>query len=256
MLLVPPPPIAAASVALDKLLEFKVLGLKAADGSVLAVADASSVGLFVFRGPPSSPEFWDDAQKKWRPPPQDAQLMQLKPLVANGKTGTPPSWTATLVATGQKDGQGNDVYAGAQGGQPAYFLRAFAQMRKDGVEDSGLSVPSSSFVFTDSAANARFSMQFDTPKTLPDSAHRVRMQLKGDALQPAGYVEIRAQPAFEVEIANCDASGNTLGRILLRGDGAIVLTPAGGNLVTIDGDAEFGRVLYAPAGGGAKQWLA
>ena len=83
----------------------------------------------------------------------------------------------------------------------------------------------------------------------------MRMLLKGDGLQPAGYLEIRAKPNFEVEIANCDPDGNVLAKMLLMASGEIRLTPAASARVVIDGDAETNRLLYAPAGGGAKRWL-
>ena len=69
----------------------------------------------------------------------------------------------------------------------------------------------------------------------------LRMLLKGDGLQPVGYLEIRAQPNFEVEIANCDAGGNVLAKVLLVASGEIRLTPAASARVVIDGDAETDR---------------
>jgi hypothetical protein len=125
-----------------------------------------------------------------------------------------------------------------------------------GAQEITLSGPSPAFSFFDAAANSRFVTQFDTPTTAPDSAHKVRMQLKGDAMQPAGYLEIRAQPNCELEVANCDANGNVIARVLLRASGEIRLTPAPGSKVVIEGDAETQRLFYAPAAGGAKRWLA
>jgi hypothetical protein len=80
--------------------------------------------------------------------------------------------------------------------------------------------------------------------------------LKSDSMQPAGYIEIRALPSFELEIANCDASGNALAKVVLQSNGQIHLTPASGQTVVIDGDVETSRIHYQPAAGGAKVWLA
>ncbi len=250
-----PPTLPGATLPLSKPAIATLAGVAFADGSAVAPADVSAIGVFAFRGPPGGGQIWDDAAKAWSPIPADAQIMSLKPLVATPKNGGGATWTATLVAIGQKDAGGADAYAAASGGNPQYYLRAFARAKRNGSDQTGLSTPSAAFTFVDDSANSRFTTTFDTPSTKPDSAHVVRIQLKGDALQTAGYVEIRAQPGFEVEIANCDAAGNPLARMVLRSNGAIHLLPAGGARVIVEGDLETNRILYAPAGGGPKVWL-
>jgi hypothetical protein len=143
----------------------------------------------------------------------------------------------------------------ASAGNPQYYLRAFARAKRSGTDQTGLSTPSAAFTFFDESANSRFKTTFDTPTTKPDAAHVVRMQLKGDALQTAGYLEIRTQPGFEVEIANCDPSGSPLAKMVLRANGEIHLLPATGARVVVEGDLETNQILYAPSGGGPKVWL-
>jgi hypothetical protein len=253
MITIPAPAVPSPTLPLEKPLSITLAGLTFGDGSALGASDSAAIGVLVFRGSPGTAEVWDDARKSWRPTPPDNQLLSLKPVTAVAKNG---AFTATLVAVGQKDSAGDDVFTVAAGGVPSYFMRAVAKARHAGEEESGQSPPSPAFTFTSSAENARFAASFDTPSTKPDEAHKVRLQLKGDAMQPAGFIEIRALPSFEVEIANCDSGGNTLARVVLQSSGEIHLTPAAGQRVVIDGDAETNRLLYAPAGGGAKHWLA
>jgi hypothetical protein len=253
MLNVPAPTLPGPTADLEKPLVATLAAPTFADGSAATASDVTSIGVFAFRGTPGTAQVWDDAQRSWRAVASDNDLLQLKPLPAAPKNGT---WQATIVGIGQKDSAGADVYAAASGGNPQYFLRALAKTKHAGTQDSGLSPASPPFIFTSSAANARYTVAFDTPDTKPDAAHKARMMLKSDSMQPVGYVEIRALPSFEVEIANCDASGNTLARVLLQSNGQVHLTPAAGQTVVIDGDVETGRIYYAPAGGGAKVWLA
>ena len=252
MLNVPAPNLPGSTAALEKPLVVTLAAPKLADGSAATPADLASIGVLTFRGTPGSAQVWDAGQKSWKPFGSDNDLLQLKVLPAALKDG---SWQATIVGIGQKDSAGAEVYNPASGGTPQYFLRALATAKK-GNQDSGLSPPSTTFTFTSSMANTRYTVAFDTPDTMPDAAHKARMMLKSDAMQPAGYIEIRALPSFEVEIANCDSSGNALAKVLLQANGDIHLTPASGQRVVIGGDVETGRILYAPSGGGAKVWLA
>ncbi len=251
MATVPAPAPASTTAPLAKPLMIRLTDIKFADGTVAGEADVTLAGVLVFRGS----EFWDETQKTWRAAPGDDELKQAKPLVAAFKAGGAPAWEATLVAVGQKDAAGADVYKPAEAGAPTYSVRGLVKTKHAGVEETTLSAPSPTFTFADESANKRFTTQFDTPTTKPDEAHKVRMQLKGDAMQAAGYLEIRAQPNFEVEIANCDGSGNVLAKFLLVANGDIRLTPASGARVIVDSDIETNKVLYAPSGGGAKQWL-
>jgi hypothetical protein len=251
-----PPALAVTALPLAKPALATISGLSYADGTPVAAGDVSLVGVFAFRGASGAGEIWDGAARRWRATPSDSEIMTLQPLVALPQQGVSGTWSATLVGIGQKDAAGNNVYDAATGGTPRYYLRAFAQASRAGAPDSGLSAPTAAFTFVDTLANKRFVTEFDTPTTEPDAAHRVRLLLKSDALEPAGYVEIRSQPGFEVEIANCDAAGNALAKVLLSADGAIHLLPASGARVVIESDLETNRILYAPFGGGPKQWLA
>jgi hypothetical protein len=249
------PALVSAAVPIVKPIPLTVTDVRFADGSVATNDDVTAAGMLVFRGSPGAAELWDGAQKTWRPAPADETLKQVKPIAAVFKPGTPPAWQATFVAIGQRDSTDADAFSAAVNGSPSYFVRALVKAKRRGVEESALSPASAPFIFVDPNADARFTTQFDTPTTKSEAAHKVRMLLKGDGLQPAGYLEIRAQPNFEVEVANCDPGGNVLAKVLLAASGEIWLTPAANARVVINGDAETNRLLYAPIGGGAKRWL-
>jgi hypothetical protein len=252
MLNVSAPALPSSTTALEKPLVATLAAPKFADGTAAAAHEVTTIGVLAFRGTPGSAQVWDDGSKTWRSVPSDIDLMRMKPLAGAPKDG---AWQATLVGIGQKDAAGADVYVVAAGGTPQYFLRTLAKTKRGTASDSGLSGASQAFTFTSSVANTRYTLTFDTPDTKPDAAHKARMLLKSDTMKPAGYIEVRALPSFEVEIANCDFSGNPLAKVLLQSNGEIHLMPASGQRVVIDGDVETGRILYAPAGGGAKVWV-
>lgn len=246
-----PAPTLPTTVPMAKPLVIAIKDIKFADGSTATEGDVASAGVFVLRGSPGAAEYFDEGQKSWRAVSSDDELKQLQPVVAAYKQG---AWEATFVGIGKKDASDADAYTPAVNGQPTYFVRALVKTKR-GAEETTLSAASATFTFIDEATKSRFVTQFDTPTTKAEAARKVRMQLKGDAMQTAGYLEIRAQPNFELEIANCDASGNVLARMLLLSSGDIHLQPRAGSKVVIEGDAETQRLLYTPAGGGPKQWL-
>ena len=255
MTTVPAPTLAASPAPMMKPLAITLSGVKFTDGTLAGEGDVVSAGVFVFRGAPGAGELWDDAHKTWRAAPSDDELGRGKPIAAMFKPNGAASWQAMLVAIGQKDAADADVYTAAVNGAPSYFVRGLVKSKRTGAEETTLGPPSAPFTFAAAGGNSRFTTEFDTPTTKPDAAHKVRLQLKNDAMQPAGYLEIRAQPSFEVEIASCDINGNPVAKVLLAANGDIRLTPGAGARVVLDGDIETGRILYAPAGGGAKQLL-
>ncbi len=252
MTVVPAPSLPATPAPLTEPLKIRLAGIRRADGAAAGEADVASAGVLVFRGSPGAAELWDDGAKGWRLAPPDDGLKQASPLFGAFNADGGPAWEATLVAIGQKDGAGADAYKAAEAGTPSYFVRGIVT----GGDGTTLGPPSPAFTFADAAAKSRFTTEFDIADTKPEAAHRVRMQLKGDALQSAGWLEIRSTPSFELEIASCDGSGAVRARVLLAASGDIRLTPAAGAKVVVDGDLEAGRILYTPAGGGPKQWLA
>jgi hypothetical protein len=239
---------------LEKPVTVRLPAVRYPDASEMSKDDVRTLGAFVYRGAAGSEEIWDEKNQAWAAvPSDDAGLAALTPVPLTPAEGAPAPWTGTLVAVGQKDKAGNPRYSKAEGGAPVYRLRAFAHAMRDGVEHRGVGAPSADLQFISGAENQRFALSFDTD-TARD-AGRARFTLKDAALQPAGYVEIRAAGGREVEIANCAPSGAVLARITISSDGDIRLTPASGRQIILDGQLEAQRITYLPGSGAGRQTL-
>ncbi|HKA79630.1 MAG TPA: hypothetical protein VKD43_06325 [Xanthobacteraceae bacterium] len=247
------PPGAAAQ--LEKQVNVSLPDVTYADGQAATQDQLQKIGAFVYRVATlgGSEEIWNDAEQAWQPAATDAAaLATLTPIALAFKAGEAAPWQGMLVAAGQKDKQGAPRYAKAINGQPVYRLRAFAQFTRDGATATGVSAPTADLSFVSAIDNQRFGISFDT-ETAADCT-LARLQIKHPGLQPAGFVELRAAGP-EIEIANCDAGGQPIARVLLTASGDIELHPAAGRKVIVQGDLEAERVRYLPAGGAVKQDL-
>lgn len=253
---IPQPALAAGAPApLEQPLDVTLAEIRYSDGVPLDQNTATKSGLFVYRtlAAGASEDVWNDDAKSWQPAPSD--LSAMTPLPFTYKAGDPAPWRAVVIAAGQGDAAGHNRYAKADpAGFPRYRVRAFVAARRDGHERIALSAPSIDWLFTSAAENARFGVALGADESA-QNATRASMQIKSSGLALAAYVEIRTSGGNAVEIANCDAGGGVLARVLLRTDGAIILTPGAGQRMVIEGPVEAGEILYRPAGGGAKRWL-
>jgi hypothetical protein len=229
-------------------------GLEYPDAQPIASDDVRTLGVLVHRGPPGSEEIWDEAGGAWIIVPADeTAVAALKPLPLSPPASPGAPWTGTLIAVGQKDGAGDPRFSKAEAGAPAYRLRALALAVRSGVEYRGISPPSADLLFVSAAEQQRFVVEFDTEQA--NDAGRARLLLKNGALQPAGFLEIRATGGQEIEIANCTGSGAVLARVLLSADGDIHLMPAAGRQIVLEAPLEAQLITYQPFGGGARQTL-
>lgn len=217
------------------------------DGAEATEADAQIVGAYVYRLGVAGEELWNETEQRWTEVP--AEPGALPPLALTYKAGDPFPWQGMLVAIGQKDKDDNPRFAAASGGAPSYRLRAYARFQRDGVEFTGLSAPSPELQFVDAQQGERFKVLMD-PEDL-QQVQEIRLLLKNASLDEAGYLKITTRGGQQVEIANCDASGNALASVLLRADGSILLQPAPGRKVVLGGDLEAQRIRYQPSGGGS-----
>lgn len=227
-----------------------------ADGSAVTMNDVRKAGVLLYRvATPGGPdEIWNEQTRTWQPAPADPTSFTPLPFVF--KAGAAESWQGIVVAIGEKDAAGHERIGKASGGVPRYRVRAVVEAARPDGAHAGLSAFSAEWQFTSAADTARFGVSFDAPSTTAQQATRVRLQLKSAALDPAGFLEIRAAGGNEIEIANCDAGGATLARILLTPSGDIRLRPAAGQRVVVEGLLETEKIFYQPSGGGAKHFLA
>ncbi len=244
----------AGPAELEKPVTVRLSAVRYPDAAAMPNDEARKLGAFVYRGPLGSEEIWDEKNQAWTIAPADAVgLAALDPVPFTPAEGEPAPWKGTLVAAGQKDRAGNPRFAKVEGGAPVYRLRAFAYAVRNGVEHRGVGAPSPDLQFISGAENQRFGLSFDTDSAR--DAGRARLTLKNSALQPAGYVKIRAVGGHEVEIANCTSSGAPLARVTLSADGDIRLTPAPGRQIMLEGQLEAQRITYLSHTGGGRQTL-
>lgn len=257
-LTVPPPELVldppAGPPALEKPVVVRLAGLEYPDGQPVAADDARTLGVLVYRGTSGSEEVWDEAGGAWITSPADetaAAALQPLPLSPPESPGAP--WTGTLVAVGQKDAAGDPRFAKAESGAPAYRLRALVIVVRGGVDYRTIGPASPDLLFVSATEQQRFAVQFDTDQA--SDAGLARLLLKNGALQPAGFLEIRASGGQEIEIANCSWTGAVLARVLLSADGDIHLVPAAGRQIVLEAPLEAELITYQPFGGGARKTL-
>lgn len=244
----------AGPAELEKPVTVRLPPLRYPDAAAVPKDDARTVGAFIYRGAPGSEEIWDEKNQVWTAPPaDDAELATMTPVPFTPVEGEPAPWQGILVAAGQKDKDGNPRFEKAQSGSPVYRLRAFAHADRNGVKHQGVGAPSPDLQFTSATENQRFNITYDTA-TARD-AGLARIVLKNSALQPAGYIEIRATGGQEVEIANCTSSGTPLARVTLTADGDIRLAPGSGRQIVLEGPLEAQRISYLRHSDNSRQTL-
>jgi hypothetical protein len=249
---IPDPPTGPAE--LERPVKIAMKAVRYPDGAEVPADDVQKLGAFVYRSAGAGDEVWNDAEQRWQPgPAADTDLAKLTPLALSIKAGDPEPWQGLLVAAGQKDKTGADRYAKAVSGAPLYRLRGFAQARRGSTVYTGFSAFSSDITFVSGMENQRFGISFDTANAR--DAHRVRLALKNDALAQAGYLEIRASGGQEVEIANCDAAGGVVARVVLLANGDIRVEPRAGQSIVLKGTLEAEEIHYRPRNQTVKQYL-
>jgi len=201
-----------------------------ADSSPLTAANAVKFGFILFReGAAPIPEAWDENGKSWvagNPEPQSLFFQD-------------GSWRSLLVAIGQKDSNGQDkLYTNRATGLPKYFVRCFFQGRDaSGLEQSGESPKSQSIEVLGVGEQNRAGLAISPSD--PVKATEISLFLKDTSLSDRGSIVIRQDPGgFLIELSVSGA------KVTLGTDGRIVLSPAAGRGVQIQGDlAVQGNVL-------------
>ena len=236
---------------IEQPVDVKLGALRFPDGSDATDADAQTVGAYVYRLGATGEELWNEKEQRWTDVPDDPSA--LPPLPLQYRAGEPLPWQGLLIAIGMKDKDGNDRFDAVSGGGPRYRLRAYARFKRDGAEYSGLSVPSAELEFVKGANSQRFQVTMDPED--PQQTQEVTLRLRNAGLADAGYVRISTKSGQQVEVANLDASGAPLALIRLAADGSILLQPASGKKIVLQGDLEAQHIRYQPSAGGAVKDL-
>jgi len=235
---------------IEQPIELKLPAPTFPDGAPVTDAESRKLGVFVLRADGGGERVWNEKAKQWQAAPQDAAAWEaLEPVALSYAADRDPPWQGSFVATGMKDGQGADRYATAGGGGPRYRLRPFVLAEQAGRRHRALGPASAEIAFSSMQDAQRFTIELE-PKTAQD-CERVRFVLKSASLVEAGWLEVRTQGGRkEVEVVKCDNGGNPVSSLLLADDGNIVLRPASGGRIVIDGELEARRYIRVDAAGG------
>lgn len=244
----------AAQAPFEQPVEVSLPPLLLPDGQEVLPDAVVRLGVLVER---DGGQFWHEKAARWQAAAPDAEALAaleppLEPLALAHRPGDARRWQGQWVALGQKDGADAPRYLPLDGGGPAYRLRAFVLLQREGVVHLGLGPPAPDLRFVRTAGNERFGMQFDTEG--PGDCTEVRVRLRDGSGQPAGFLRMAVNPR-EAELVNCDAGGQPLARVRLTAQGDIELQPAPGRRVRVLADLEAERIRYQPSGGGGKTEL-
>ena len=244
---------AGPSAQLEKPVNVKLPPVTHADGQAASQDQLQKIGAFIYRKQAGAEEMWNEGEQAWQPVSTDvATLAALTPLALAFKDGQPEPWQGVLVAAGQTDRNGAPRFAKAVNGEPVYRMRALARFQRDGALAEAVSAPSADLTFISATEKQRFAISL-TPED-PGEANVARIHLRNSSLQPAAFIELRASGP-ELEIANCNSSGQVTARVILTAAGDIELRPMSGRRVIVHGDLEAEHLRYLPAGGSVKQDL-
>lgn len=215
------------------------------DGSPLTSTNAGTSGFIVLRQSALGvQQAWDDKAKSWVPPVPGPSPQALFPAQSPGPAGR---WQAILIGVGQQDAAGADKFASDPAtGLPSYAIRCvFAAKSGPAAPQTGASQGTPvAIVPPGQSDRAGFALNTKSPA----DATQVQVFLKDASLAQQAALTIRASgAAFVLELT---ASGAA---VRITDQGALVLQPAAGQAVTVQGDLAVtgsistgGQVVVAP----------
>lgn len=194
------------------------------DWTILTPENAVLFGFLVYRERPGGiTEVWDEKARSWIP---DNALPDYQPLFPSDR-----NWKSILVAIGQKD-HTDQVKFGTNRliGFPRYFIRCFFKGKDAlGSEHVGHSPPSQFVEILGIGEQDRAGLAIE-PKS-PAEARQISLFLKDSVLAERGKIVIREDGGgFLIELQVNGA------RLEMSKDGGIVLFPAPGQRVRVEGD--------------------
>ena len=219
------------------------------DGKTFEQSQQAIAGFFIYRQQVGVTEIWNEEMKLWSPDPGTA-LTTFKPKPLAYQPSTPAPWQGLLVPAAEKDTGFNTASS------YDYFIRIYCVSNPSTGSVSGLSPPSSRFKFT-SLMNALRAGIKPRDGSRADDTEEIQLFLRNPNLQIIGSVKITSNGgSAQIDIQNQNTSGNPLAIVQLLSNGDIVLKPAIGRKVIVEGFLETGEITYTPSGGGSKKTLA
>jgi len=213
----------ATTLAADKPITLSCPPVTFADGTTLSPSTATAFTYLLFRESlGSGSEVWDSSAKTWRPA---AAAVNAQPLFWMKQT-----WQALLVAIGNNDSSGQPAFqTDATTGYPVYGTQFFfTGTDAGGVQQSGQSLMSAPVAILAPGSQNLAGVAINPND--PTKATDLLIFLKDSSLTEQGYVRIfQDGSGFHVELFSGGA------RVLVSNNGAIVLSPAAGQAVEING---------------------
>jgi hypothetical protein len=215
--------------------------------------DLGRTGFFVYRqlSAFAQEEIWNEAIKSWQPP--GALDPAPEPTAFAPNPASPGMWKGILVAAGQEDSSDQPKFSKATPDFPRYTLRAYFSSRSPDTL-SGLSGPSLPIRFISLQDAILAGLRIPDDET-PETAEEIRYFLRVGASDVAWVQLQRSGSGAEIEVSN--SAGASL-RLLPTGD--IMLSPAAGRHIFIEGPTEMEGIFYQPSDAagnpsGTKRWL-
>jgi hypothetical protein len=219
------------------------------DGKIFEQSQQATAGFFVYRQQAGVTEIWNETTQVWVADPGLAlDSFKSKPLAY--QPSDPAPWQGLLVPAIDKETAFKNRAA------YNYFIRTYFVSNFSTGAAKGLSPPSSLVRFTSLTDSLRAGIKIPDGKTADDT-NEIQLFLRNTSRQIIGSVRITSSgDSAQIEIENQDSGGNPLAIFRLLPNGDIVLKPSASGRVRVDGLLETERIIYQPAGGGAKKNLA
>lgn len=201
------------------------------DGTPIDPLQTKQFGYFLYRKQISGAgQIWDPAARTWLN--ATAQPAPETLFYQDGR------WQGLLVAIGQKDAGGGPMLAtDPLTHYPRYYVRCqFGLEDAAGNERLGLSGPSAEFELLSMSATNRAGVAMEPED--PAAADRIYLFQKDTGLAERGRIEIRRQGASAV-VSLTVVAGVSTATVTILDDGNIVLTPASGQMVFLDGNVQI-----------------
>jgi hypothetical protein len=213
------------------------------DGTPIDPLQTKHFGYFLYRKQSSGAgQIWDAAARKWL-----SATAQPEPETLFYQDG---QWQGLLVAIGQQDAAGAPMLAtDLLTHYPRYYVRClFSAADPAGDYYVGLSGPSADFELLSMSATNRAGVGMEPEDAA--AAERIFLFLKDAGLAERGRVEIRRQGSSAV-VSLTVVAGVSTATVTILDDGNIVLTPASGQKVFLDGNVQINGDLNVIGQGSA-----
>jgi hypothetical protein len=204
-----------------------------ADGTSLGPTSATAFNYLMYRQlSGGNSEVWDASGKSWK---VAGSSVKAQPLA-----WIKPSWQSLLVAIGNLDNVQQPVFlTDPTSGFPQYSAQCFfTGTDSNGAAQTGQSPLTAPVTVLPPGQQNRADIAITPPD--PKQANDILISLKDSTLVEQGHVRIfQIGSGFQVELFSGGAS------VVVSNNGAITLSPAGGQPVTVNGQLDVSGPVFS-----------